>query len=193
MPITPCGQLRPLLERYLARQGSPEEHRVVHEHIKSCDRCRTSVRAQEAVRRLLRSRAAEARAQGMSPTWRPRPGRLRGQRTAAMLGLILVPTTVVVLFVVIKGRSVSDAGSLSDIGVISDNWCGAGHHKDDPYTCVLDCIRKGAQYVFVSHGVTYVVRNQDFLGLAQVATRQVKLTGHVQKDGLVVSRLEPVN
>ena len=192
MRIKPCRQVRPLLERYLAQQGSPEEHRVVHEHIKSCDRCRTSVRAQEAVRQLLRSRATEARARGVSPTWRPRPGRLRGQRTVAVLGLILVPAAVVLLFAVLRGRSV-DAGSLNDTGVITDNWCGAGHHKDDAYICVQDCIRKGAQYVFVSRGVTYVVRNQDFVGLAQVATRQVKLTGHVQKDGLVVSRLEPVN
>src|SRR3989441_13237972 len=171
MRIKPCRQLQPLLERYLAQQGAPEEHRVVREHIKSCDRCRTSVRAQEAVRQLLRSRATEARAQGLSPTWRPRPDRLRGQRTAAMLGLILVPTTVVVLFVMIRGRSVSDAGSLSDIGVISDNWCGAGAQKDDPYGCGLGCLRQGRENVFVSQGVTHGGRNQDFFWLEQLATR----------------------
>jgi hypothetical protein len=109
------------------------------------------------------------------------------------LGLILVPTTLALLFAVIRGRPVSDARSLSATGVISDDRCGTGHHENDAYTCIQDCIRKGAKYIFVSQGVTYVVGNQDFGGLAQVAAREVKLTGHVEEKGLIVSRLEPVN
>jgi hypothetical protein len=97
------------------------------------------------------------------------------------------------MFAVMRGRSVRQAGSLSATGVISDDRCGVDHHKDDVYTCIQDCIRKGAKYIFVSRGVTYVVSNQDFGGLARWAAREVKLTGHLQKDGLIVSRLDPVN
>ena len=193
MWIKQCRRLQSLLARYVAQEASPAERLIVHEHIRSCDRCRGGVRTQEAVRQLLRSRAAEALAQGVSPTWLPRPNRLGRQWTAAILGLILVPTTVVLLFAVMRGRSVSDARSWSAVGVISDDRCGADHHKDDAYTCIQDCIRKGAKYIFVSRGVTHLVNNQDFRGLAPLAAREVKLTGHIQKDGLVVSRLDPVN
>jgi hypothetical protein len=193
MQITSCRQLQPVLERYLAQEASPEERLRVQEHIKCCHRCHDAVRAQEAVRQLLRRRAAEARAEGVAPPWTPRASRFSPPRTAAILGLILVPTVGLLLFAVMYDRSASGARSWSAVGVITDDRCGAGHHRDDASTCIRDCVRQGAKYVFVSRGVTYLVGNQDFRGLAPLAAQEVRLTGHIQKDAVIVSRLDPVN
>lgn len=58
--------------------------------------------------------------------------------------------------------------------------------------CVHRCVEMGAQYVFVSHGVVYSIRNQDFVGLTRFAGQDVELEGEVRKNLLTVSHVRPL-
>jgi hypothetical protein len=49
----------------------------------------------------------------------------------------------------------------------------------------------GAHYVFVSDGVIYAIRNQDFAGLTGLAGEEVQLEGNVQQHVLTVSHVRP--
>ena len=59
--------------------------------------------------------------------------------------------------------------------------------------CVERCIEKGAQYVFVSDGVVYPIRNQQFADLPRFVEQEIKLEGRLQDSLLTVSRITPVN
>jgi len=59
--------------------------------------------------------------------------------------------------------------------------------------CVERCIEKGAQYVFVSEGVIFPIRNQQFADLARFAEQDIELEGKVQHSQLTVSRIAPLN
>jgi hypothetical protein len=59
--------------------------------------------------------------------------------------------------------------------------------------CLHRCIEKGAQYVFVSDGVVYPIRNQQFADLPRFAEQDIELEGKVQHNQLTVSRITPLN
>ena len=58
--------------------------------------------------------------------------------------------------------------------------------------CVRRCVEMGAQYVFVSQGVVYSIRNQDFAELTHLAGQDVQLEGKVRQHALTVSQVRPL-
>jgi hypothetical protein len=50
----------------------------------------------------------------------------------------------------------------------------------------------GARYVFVSDGVVYSIRNQDFAELTHLAGQDVQLEGRVRQHELTVSQMRPL-
>ena len=81
-------------------------------------------------------------------------------------------------------------------GTISDSTCGAKHMEGEhgmkvsDKACTEMCVKKGANYVFVSDGKVLAIVNQDFKGLAQRAGAAVKLTGERKGDTVTISKLE---
>ena len=67
-----CDAVEALMTRYVDGEAPEVDRRAVEVHLSTCVPCRTRVAAQVAVRRLVRTRAARARALGVSPPWRPR-------------------------------------------------------------------------------------------------------------------------
>ena len=53
-------------------------------------------------------------------------------------------------------------------------------------------IEMGAQYVFVSEGVVYSIRNQDLVDLTTWAGQDVQLEGEVRHNVLTVSSVRPL-
>ena len=70
--MSSCDAVDALMTLYIDGEASHVERRAAEAHLSTCATCRTRVAAQAAVRRLVRTRAAEARAMGVSPPWRPR-------------------------------------------------------------------------------------------------------------------------
>ncbi len=58
--------------------------------------------------------------------------------------------------------------------------------------CVRRCVELGAHYVFISQGVVYVIRNQDFEDVVRLAGQDVQLEGEVRQKVLTVSRVNPL-
>jgi hypothetical protein len=89
---------------------------------------------------------------------------------------------------------------LSARGQISDSVCGGrrAHAAPDMVNmtgrdCVRRCVEKGAQYIFVSDGVVYPIRNQTMAELARFAEQDVQLEGKVRQQQLTVSHIRPLN
>ena len=74
-------------------------------------------------------------------------------------------------------------------GMITSTMCstasGMGHD------CILNCIKAGAKYVFVTKGQVHTIHNQDFSDLEQHAGDTVRLTGDLGGDGksITVTRI----
>jgi hypothetical protein len=89
-------------------------------------------------------------------------------------------------------------------GQISDSKCGDNHtqmtterYKDLQLTsgapakdCTLACVKAGGKYVFVMNGKIYKIANQHFAALKEHASEFVRLTGDLQDDRILVSRIE---
>ena len=76
-------------------------------------------------------------------------------------------------------------------GSISSSMCNAAHNVMD-HDCIMNCIKAGAKYVFVSEGQVYEIQNQDNSDLEKYAGQKVKLTGGVGSDGksITVTKVE---
>lgn len=82
-------------------------------------------------------------------------------------------------------------------GRISDSMCGAKHDPTAQHgkqvpdrDCALACRKEhSAQFVFVSDGKVYNVRNQDFAALQQHAGHSVTLTGTIAGDTITVAKI----
>ena len=55
-------------------------------------------------------------------------------------------------------------------GSISSSMCNAAHNVMD-HECIMNCIKAGAKYVFVSKGQVYEIQNQDNNDLEKYAVR----------------------
>lgn len=58
--------------------------------------------------------------------------------------------------------------------------------------CVRRCVEIGVQYVFVSEGVVYSIRNQDLVDLTTWAGQDVQLEGEVRHSVLMASHVRPL-
>lgn len=94
--------------------------------------------------------------------------------------------------------SFAGAASMTMTGMVSDSMCGASHakmmemHKDAKMTdrdCTLACVKGGGKFVFVSSGKVYNISNQSLASLTKYAGENVKVTGDVNGDSIVVSKI----
>ena len=80
-------------------------------------------------------------------------------------------------------------------GQISDSMCGANHadakhgKKMSDRDCALACAAKGGQYVLVSDGKIYKLRNHD-ADMKTHAGHRVNVTGDMTGDTIRVSKIE---
>ena len=89
-------------------------------------------------------------------------------------------------------------------GVIGDSHCGAAKHpteyrgrKITERECILGtedgevrgCIRGGGEFILVSGGKVYKIRNQDFAGLRVHAADNVRLTCELAGDTITVKSI----
>ena len=82
-------------------------------------------------------------------------------------------------------------------GAISDSNCNgkhpAGEHDGKKMTdadCTGVCVKKGAQYVFVSDGKVFKLANQSSKQIAAHAGHQVELTGTISGDTITAKQLK---
>lgn len=83
------------------------------------------------------------------------------------------------------------------IGQISDSMCGATHKKMDAdghtklsdRECTLQCVKDGAQYVFIDKGKVIPIENQDFAALPEHAGHTAEVTGILTGDRLRVTAI----
>lgn len=94
--------------------------------------------------------------------------------------------------------SLAGAASMTMNGMISDSACGTSHAKMiqghpeakmSERDCTLACIKGGGKFVFVSGGKVYNISNQNLAALAEHAGETVSLTGDVNGDTVMVSKI----
>ena len=70
-------------------------------------------------------------------------------------------------------------------GEITSSMCSAGHGMG--HDCILNCIKAGEKYVFVTKGQVRKINNQEFSDLEKHAGHTVKLTGDLSSDGKTIT------
>ena len=101
---------------------------------------------------------------------------------------------------VMSSRWWIDAGDpLMARGHIGDSRCAGDHSHASAELmnlsrrdCVRRCVEMGAHYIFVSQGIVYTIRNQDFVDLTRFAGQDVQLEGEVRQHVLTVSHVRPL-
>ena len=84
-------------------------------------------------------------------------------------------------------------------GQISDSLCGAKHEeaaegqgKMPERDCTLACVRGGSKFVLLADGKILQIANQDLADLKTHAGAQVRITGEMKDNAIVVSKIETV-
>lgn len=193
--MSSCDAVDALMTPYIDGEASDLERRAMEAHLSTCASCRTQVAAQAAVRRLVRARAAEARAMGVSPPWRPRA--VGGDAAPRAWRLPLRPAWALMaaaMFLAVGVVWLAQPSTVSATGIIVDSACAAryqdgGRMAGDEHECALACVERGAEFVFVSNAIVHRIRNQDFSDLPRLAGAPVRLLGTVADDGILVSQL----
>jgi hypothetical protein len=195
-----CWQLRSTLTAYVDNEASADQRRRVEEHLGRCGPCRHRLGREQAVRQRLRRWSAEMRDGGAPLVWSESTKAWRRPRVGLMFRFGVVSTTVIVLGLVTWNRwPVGSGVPLAARGQITDSRCAAGHAHTAPALqkmsggdCVRRCVEMGAEYVFVSNGIVYPIRNQEFVDLTHLAGQEVQLEGEVRRNLLTVSHLRPL-
>src|SRR5262245_39195282 len=91
-------------------------------------------------------------------------------------------------------RSYAAAEDQTLTGEFSDETCGRSHLRMSQGLfsapeCVLACTEK-VKFVFVTTDKIYAIGNQDFAGLKEHPGEPVKVTGTIEKDTIVISKME---
>lgn len=195
-----CWQLRSVLTAYVDHEVSADERLIVEDHLRQCDACRRRVRREGAVRQRLQRWSAETREDGAPLSW-PAGSETRHHRSVGTaLRIAALSTATIAIVSVMWGRWWIDAGvPLAARGQIGDSRCAGGHARASAELrnlsdrdCVHRCVVMGAHYVFISQGVVYPIRNQDFVDLTQFAGQDVQLEGEVRQNLLTVSHVRPL-
>ncbi len=200
MQTNRCRQLRSALTPYVDNEVSAGERLIVEDHLRQCDACRRRVSREEAVRERLRRWSAEARVNGAPLSWPAGSETLTHRPVGSLLRIAAVSAATIAIVFVMWGRWWVDAGvPLAARGQIGDSRCAGGHahaaaelRKLSDRDCVHRCVLMGAHYVFISQGVVYPIRNQDFVDLTQFAGQDVQLEGEVRQNLLTVSYVRPL-
>ena len=194
-----CRQLRSVLTSYVDNEVSAGERLRVEDHLRRCDACRRRVSREEAVRQRLRRWSAEMRGEGAPLSWPASAETRSRRRVGTLLRIAALSTAAIALVFVMWSRWWVDAGvPLTARGQIGDSRCAGGHahaaaelRNMSDRDCVQRCVEMGAQYVFISQGVVYAIRNQDFVDLTRFAGQDVQLEGEVRQHLLTVSHVRP--
>jgi hypothetical protein len=194
-----CWRLRSALTAYVDDEISPQERRRVDMHLGRCESCRQRVVRHAAVRQRVRRWSTESRFAGVPLTYpagadRPAPARGAALWIPGAAGLMAA-----LLVLAIWSRGGGDAAeAFVARGRITDSRCATAHaHSAATFRtmnetdCVRRCVELGAQYVFLSDGVIYLIRNQGLDDLAHLAGRDVHLEGVVENEVVTVSRVQP--
>lgn len=104
------------------------------------------------------------------------------------------------------GRFAAGQGQRDQIitGLITDSMCAQSHAANIEHArgnsgkamtekeCTVGCVmRRGQKYVLVSAGKVYQISNQTYGALATYAAENVKLTGKLAGDTIMVSNIAP--
>jgi hypothetical protein len=184
-----------VLTSYVDNEVSAGERLGVEDHLERCNGCRRRVSREQAVRQRLRRWSAEMRGEGVTLSW-PAGAEAPPRRVGTMLRRGVVSTAAIALALVVWNRWSGDAGAaFAAHGLITDSRCASGHTPSASALgnmsrgdCVRRCVEMGSQYVFVSQGVVYSIRNQDFAELTDLAGQDVQLKGKVRQRELTVSQ-----
>jgi hypothetical protein len=130
----------------------------------------------------------------------PRGTEAPRRRFGPLLRLGVVSSAAIAIVLVMWNRwPVGAAVPFAAHGQITDSRCASGHAHTAPALrnmnggdCVRRCVEMGAEYVFVSKGVVYPIRNQDFVELMHLAGQDVQLEGEVRRNLLTVSQVRPL-
>jgi hypothetical protein len=192
-----CWQLRSALTSYVDNEVSEGERLRVEDHLERCDGCRHRVSRERAVRQRLRRWSAEMRGEGVPLSW-PEGANISSGRGVGNLLRMAVVSTAIALAVVLWSRWPASVAFAAH-GLLTDSRCASGHTPSAPALkamsrgdCVRRCVEMGAHYVFVSQGVIYSIRNQDFAALEHLAGQDVQLEGEVLEHVLTVAQVRPV-
>lgn len=195
-----CRQLRPLLTSYVDDEVSGSERLIVEDHLRQCDACRDRARREAAVRQVLRRWSAETRVDGAPLSWSAGSETLTHRRVSTPLRVAALSTATIAMVFVMSSRWWIDAGDpLMARGHIGDSRCAGDHSHASAELmnlsrrdCVRRCVEMGAHYIFVSQGIVYTIRNQDFVDLTRFAGQDVQLEGEVRQHVLTVSHVRPL-
>ena len=90
-----------------------------------------------------------------------------------------------------SGEEGSDLQTLE--GVISDSKCGASHSGRDSVTCTMGCLKNGSSYVLVVGDKVYKLDGNLGSGMNNVAGKGARVTGKVDGDTIIATRVEAVS
>ena len=95
----------------------------------------------------------------------------------------LIVSTMLAVAALVTVPQYTFAAEQTWTGRISSNMCKAGMDHD----CIMNCIKAGEKYVFVSKGQVHQIQNQDFSDLDKHTGHTVKLTGDLGSDGKTIT------
>lgn len=193
-----CRRWRPLLTSHADDELAAADRHRLEAHLQTCEYCRQCLSREHAVRQRFRRWAAEMRDDGVSLAWTTGKRTQAGWRVGPLVRLGGV--AAIGLLVVMWSRLPNRGGqALAAHGQITDSQCASGHTHTVPALqnmaagdCVRRCVEMGAQYVFVSEGMVYAIRNQDLTDLSRLAGQYVQLEGEVRQHLLTVSHIRPL-
>jgi Putative zinc-finger len=185
-----CHELDRLVTPFIDGECTEKERTEVFAHLRECQGCRTRVEAESTAKHVLHAHAAVARTMGVAPAWRPRVFRL-GKSALPM------PPTLMLLVAVIGAGLLGfwlRPTPVMAVGVIGDSFCQHEHRfttrfNVDEHTCTLGCVKRGAEFVFVTDTQVYRIHNQQLPELAAFANRRVKVKGTWDGDRIVVASM----
>jgi len=188
-----CETIDPLVTPFVDGQCTPAQEATVANHLRACAACRARVEAESAARILLHTQAADARAMGVEPAWRPRVWRLGRPalpvRPVTAMAILLASAATVGFWL--------QPAQASAIGVIGDSACAETHRFTTRFgvseeQCTLGCVARGAEFVLITDSGILRIRNQEFPTLAEFADQRVEILGRASGDGITVSRMEAI-
>lgn len=195
--MSQCHLIEPLITPFVDDECTPYERALIATHLAGCEACRGRVESESAISQLLRAQATRARAVGNHPTWGPRVMRLgRPYLPAHSAFLAALIAVGIALGVGFWNRPLE----ASVVGVIGDSFCridhqramlqGSNDHQAD-LACAHKCIREGAQYILISDGRVYKIRNQSLPELWTFAADRVRVEGKVRGEFITISSIGP--
>jgi hypothetical protein len=193
-----CWPLRSALTAYVDNEAAADVRQRVEDHLRHCGACRHRVSREQAVRHRLRRWSAEMRERGAPLSWSGAAKRPIHHRVGSVFRLGIVAAAAILLVLGMWNR-LGASVPFAAHGQITDTRCASGHSHTAPALrnmdggdCVRRCVELGAEYVFVSEGIVYPIRNQDFVDLMHLAGQEVQLEGEVRRNLLTVAHVRPL-